>query len=139
MRPNIDEYYLGIALAVSKRSTCIRRQYGAVIVNNDEIIATRYNGSPRGEINCCDKGTCERIKNNTPHNCGDYSDCCSVHAEQNCLLSASRRDTIGGTLYLMGTETYNVITDIKPCPICRRLIKNAGISRLVTAKGEIKI
>ena len=139
MRPNIDEYYLGIALAVSKRSTCIRRQYGAVIVNNDEIIATGYNGSPRGETNCCDRGTCERIKNNTPHNSGDYSDCCSVHAEQNCLLSASRRDMIGGTLYLMGTEMYNVINDIKPCPICRRLIKNAGISRVVTAKGDIEI
>lgn len=138
MRPTIDNYYLNIALAVSKRSTCLRRQYGAVIVNNDEIIATGYNGSPRGEINCCDKGTCMRIQNNVPHNSGDYSDCNSVHAEQNAMLSASRREMIGATLYLWGGENGTLV-DVEPCPICRRLIKNAGISKVVTMKGEIKI
>ena len=88
-----DEYYLGIAKAVSKRSTCLRRRYGCVIVKNDEIIATGYNGSPRGETNCCESGKCYR--EGMSHNHGDYSECCSVHAEQNAMLSASREEMIG--------------------------------------------
>lgn len=128
MRPNKDEYYIGIAAAVSKRSTCLRRQYGAVIVNNDEIISTGYNGSPRGGVNCCDIGTCNRIGH--AHNDGDYSKCCSVHAEMNAIISASRAEMLGGTLYLYGEENSKVIK-AEPCPICERLIKNAGIERIV--------
>ena len=132
-----DEYYLGIALAVSKRSTCLKRRYGCVIVKSDEIIATGYNGSPRGEENCCDKGVCHRM--DIPHNSGNYSDCPSVHAEQNAMLSASRKDLIGAILYLAGEEYIDCdkgdgwckIENATPCPICERMIKNAGIKRIV--------
>lgn len=129
-----DEYYLGIALSVSRRSTCLKRHYGCVIVKNDEIIATGYNGSPRGEANCCDIGICQRM--NKPHNSGDYSDCHSVHAEQNAMLSASRKEMIGATMYLAGEDMTESnldnndnteIVDAIPCPICERMIKNAGI------------
>ena len=91
-----DKYYLGIARAVSKRSTCLKRHYGCVIVKNGEVISTGYNGNPRGQENCCDRGTCNRLMK--PHNSGDYSDCYSVHAEQNAMLSAARKDMIGSTL-----------------------------------------
>lgn len=133
-RISIDEYYLGIAKAVSKRSSCLKRQYGAVIVNNQEIIATGYNGSPRGETNCCDIGHCERL--NMVHNSGLYDTCKSVHAEQNAIISASRKDMLGGTLYLYGEEN-GVVIDAEPCPLCKRIIKNAGIVRVVCSK-EIK-
>lgn len=154
IRPTKEKYYLDIALSVSKRSTCLKRHYGAVIVNNDEIISTGYNGNPRGLLNCCEGLGCKRI--NKPHNTGDYSDCNSVHAEQNALLSASRRDMIGGTLYLVCEEygldkekssryqedffDFNEVTkDIVPCPICMRMIQNSGIKRIVTRGGDICI
>lgn len=138
-----DEYYLKIAKAVASRSTCLKRQYGCVIVNNDEIIATGYNGSVRGELNCCDLGFCKRL--NQPHNSGNYDECHSVHAEQNALISASRKDMIGGTLYLYGQEiskepltassNYAVEQTLEieawPCPICKRMIQNAGIKKIV--------
>ena len=127
-RPTKHEYYLGIAKAVCKRSTCLKRRYGCVIVNNDEIIATGYNGNPRGMTNCCDTGKCLRL--NKPHNSGDYSDCHSVHAEQNAMLSASRRDMIGATMYLYGEE-YGTQIKAEPCPICARMIANSGIARVV--------
>lgn len=128
MRISSDEYFLNIAKAVAGRSTCLRRQYGAVIVKNDEIIATGYNGSPRGETNCCDVGICKRIGHK--HNDGDYTTCESVHAEQNAMLSASRSEMLGATLYLAGFENGQVIA-AEPCPICARMIKNAGIVRVV--------
>lgn len=128
LRISKDDYYLGIAAAVAKRSTCMRRQYGAVIVSNDEIVSTGYNGAPRGEIQCCDTGTCMRVNNQ--HNDGDYSKCKSVHAEMNAIISASRSEMIGSTLYLYGTQD-GIAIDSKPCPVCERLIKNAGISRVV--------
>ena len=145
-----DEYYLRIALAVSKRSTCLKRHYGCVIVKNDEIIATGYNGSPRGETNCCDVGLCQRL--DKPHNSGDYSDCHSVHAEQNAMLSASRKEMIGATMYLAGEEMIveediwgdgtdgkmmymKEIKDCAPCPICERMIKNAGIISVKNVKS----
>lgn len=129
-----DQYYLDIAFAVSKRSTCLKRHYGCVIVKNDEIIATGYNGAPRGMENCCDKGCCSRM--NKPHNSGDYSDCFSVHAEQNAMLSASRQEMLGATLYLAGEElcnnTYKRLEDCSPCPICSRMIQNSGIKNIIT-------
>lgn len=138
-----DNYYLDIALAVSRRSTCLRRRYGAVIVKKDEIIATGYNGSPRGELNCCDTGGCKRM--DMPHNTGDYSQCFSVHAEQNALISASRKDMIGATLYLAGEELIvkegeeyvwklKEIEQATPCPMCMRMIKNAGIVMVVNRR-----
>ena len=137
-----DEYYLRIALAVSKRSTCLKRHYGCVIVKNDEIIATGYNGAPRGETNCCDVGLCQRL--DKPHNSGDYSDCHSVHAEQNAMLSASRKEMIGATMYLAGEDMTESnldnndnteIVDAIPCPICERMIKNAGIVSVKNIKS----
>lgn len=132
-RPSKDDYYLRIAKDVAMRSTCLRRNYGAVIVNHDRIVSTGYNGAPRGEENCCDRGTCPRMANNVPHNSGTYSDCCSVHAEQNAIIHATFTDMQGATLYLYGVNPENgaTISDISPCPICSRMIKNAGISRVV--------
>lgn len=127
-----DEYFLNIAREVSKRSTCIKRQYGAIIVDkNNTIISTGYNGSPRGEVNCCDTGICKRL--NKAHNTGDYSDCHSIHAEQNCLINAARYEILGGTMYLWGGEN-GLAVDCEPCPICSRMIKNAGIMRVVCSK-----
>ena len=128
MRIGKEDYYMGIAEAVSERSTCLRRHYGAVIVKNDEIIATGYNGAVRGEPNCCDTGICRRKGHE--HNDGDYSDCPAVHAEQNALISASRKDTIGATLYLYGWDCKeNKVISAEPCPICSRMLLNAGITR----------
>lgn len=131
MRVSKDEYYLTIAQAVAKRSTCIRRQYGAVIVKDDEIISTGYNGSARGEENCCDIGTCWREEHHIPHG-EQYEKCVAVHAEQNAIISAARRDCIGATLYLAGLEDGVPIKSPAPCLICSRMIKNSGIVRVVT-------
>ena len=134
------EYYLGIAKAVAQRSPCLKRHYGCIIVKNDEIIATGYNGNPRGIDNCCDRGECRRM--NLPHNTGDYSDCFSVHAEQNAMLSAARKDMIGSVMYLYCEEYYlksdgfYEVTSPCPCPICERMIINAGISKVVTKEWE---
>lgn len=135
-RLSVDDYYLSVAKAVSLRSTCMIRQYGAVIVKNSEIISTGYNGSPRGETNCCDIGFCKRYSKNSKstHNDGNYNQCESVHAEMNAIISASRDDMLGSTLYLYGSENGNPITS-EPCHVCRRLIKNAGIVNVVGYKG----
>lgn len=130
MRPNKDNYYIGIAQAVSKRSTCLRRCYGAVVVKDDEIISTGYNGSPRGFQNCCDTGECKRA--GAEHNDGNYANCKSVHAEMNAIISAKRSDMIGATLYLAGFEDGKEIENAVPCPICQRLIQNAGIEKVVS-------
>lgn len=133
-RPTRDEYYLRIAEAVASRSTCIKRKYGCVIVNHDEIVATGYNGNVRGDWNCCDG--CECLRPDAGHNHSDsgYADCRSVHAEQNALISAARRDMVGGTMYLVAVAgNGSAILDIPgPCPICGRMVRNAGIVRLCT-------
>ena len=134
MRPSKNDYYYGIAKQVAQRSTCLRRHYGAVIVKNDEIISTGYNGAARGVENCCDVGVCPRM--NKAHNTGDYSDCKSVHAEQNAIISASRQEMIGAVMYLYGEEANGTEIEAKPCPICERMIKNAGIAALVTLNNE---
>ena len=132
MRISKHEYYVGIAKAVSKRSTCIRRQYGAVIVNNDVIVSTGYNGSARGAINCCDTGKCRREEMSIPP--GErYELCEAVHAEQNAIINAGREKTLGATLYLYGEENGKRI-DVVPCLICERMIDNAGIERIVTER-----
>lgn len=130
-----DDYYLGIAESVAKRSTCLRRQYGAVIVKNDEVVSTGYNGSPRGCDNCCDTGKCWRESNNIPHGIR-YESCIAVHAEQNAIISASRQEMIGATLYLVGFENGERLVDVVPCVICDRMIMNAGIVRVVTCNHE---
>lgn len=128
-RPKKDLYYLSIAKMVSMRSTCLRRQYGAVIVKNDEIIATGYNGAPRGMNNCSDLGYCKRAVLGVPHG-SQYELCKSVHAEMNAIISAARKDMIGSTMYLYGEEDGEPIT-AEPCDICNRLIINAGIVNVV--------
>jgi len=122
VRISKHDYYLGIARAVAKLSTCIRRQYGAVIVKNDEIISTGYNGSPRGEVNCCDVGYCWREQNGITHGT-QYEKCVAVHAEQNAIISAAKKDMIGATLYLVGLENDKKLENAVPCLICERLIK----------------
>lgn len=125
-----DEYYLKIAENILERSTCLRRKYGAVIVNNDEIVSTGYNGAPRGETNCVDTGYCFREQNNIPK--GErYESCLAVHGEQNAIISASRREMLGGTIYIVGKEQDGKYADGTPCLICSRMIKNAGLSRVV--------
>ena len=124
-RESKDSYYLNIAEAVLSRSTCLRRKYGAVIVRDDEIISTGYNGSPRGASNCIDLGYCYRQQHEVPHG-ENYELCRSVHGEANAIISASRRDMIGATLYLAGQEADGTpIADIAPCLMCYRLILNA--------------
>lgn len=138
MRIDKDSYYLNIAEAVAQRSTCLHRQYGAVIVADDEIIAAGYNGAPRGEVNCCDVGKCYRDEHSAPIGTlaaqhGDqYGTCVAVHAEQNALISAARREMRGATLYLACLDST---VDPAPCNICDRMIKNAGITKIVTRAG----
>lgn len=137
VRPSKDAYYLGIAKAVSQRATCLRRIYGAVIVNNDEIVSTGYNGSARGERNCCDTGKCYRRLHQVPH--GQMVEkCVAVHAEENAIISASRREMQGATLYLWGmdVETGKELPTPEPCLQCWRRIHNAGIMRVVTMGGD---
>ena len=123
------EYYLGIAEAVAQRSTCLRRQYGAVIVKDDQIISTGYNGSARGEENCCDVGYCWREANNVPHG-EQYEKCVAVHAEDNAISQAGR-EAIGATLYLAGLEDGKPI-EAEPCMMCARKIRNARITKVIT-------
>ena len=127
-----ENYYLDIAQTVMERSTCLRRKFGAIIVQNDEIISTGYNGAPRGRSNCSDLGYCLREKLAVPS--GErYELCRSVHAEANAIISAARKDCIGGTIYLVGTETATgeLIHDAISCAMCRRLIINAGLAKVI--------
>ena len=133
-RPTKNQYYLNIAKAVAKRSTCLRRQYGAIIVKNDEIIATGYNGAARGELNCCDQGVCWREANGIPHG-QQYEKCVAIHAEQNAIISAARKDMIGSTMYLYGEEN-GIAIKAQPCEICSKLIRNAGIEFVITNNPE---
>ena len=127
-----ENYYLDIAQTVSERSTCLRRCYGSIIVKNDEIIATGYNGAPRGRKNCVDLNYCTREAMNIPS--GErYELCRSVHAEANCIISAARSETLGATLYMACRDpgTGELIAGSTSCSMCRRLIINAGIKRVV--------
>ena len=136
-RMSKEDYYLNIADAVLERSTCMRRKYGAIIVRSDEIISTGYNGAPRGRKNCSDLGYCTREAMCIPS--GErYELCRSVHAEANAIISASRRDMIGATLYLVGRDakTGELLCDTTSCSMCRRQIINAGIVKVVARTGQ---
>ena len=132
MRIDKNNYYLDIAESILERSTCLRRHYGAVIVKNDEIISTGYNGAPRGRANCTDLKKCVREERSVPSG-EKYELCRSVHAEQNAIISASRKDLLESTLYLVGKEakTGKYTKYNRPCTMCTRFIINAGISKLV--------
>ncbi len=128
MRRDKINYYLDIAETVIERSTCLRRNYGAIIVKNDQIVSTGYNGAPRGRKNCCDLQFCMREKMNVPR--GErYELCRSVHAEQNCIIAASRNDTLGAEMYLVGknADDGSYIENSNSCSMCKRMIINAGI------------
>ena len=132
-----ENYYLNIAETVMERATCLRRVFGAIIVKNDEIISTGYNGAPRGRRNCSDLGVCTRESLKIPS--GErYELCRSVHAEANAIISASRRDMIGATIYLVGRDarTNALLPDAMSCSMCKRQIINAGIDRVVIRMTE---
>ena len=131
-RRDKNNYYLDIAETVLERATCLRRKWGAVIVKNDEIISTGYNGAPRGRINCTDLGKCIREELEVPR--GErYELCRSVHAEQNAIISAPRKDMIGATLYEVGIDvnTGEYSKNAMPCAMCKRFIINSGITTMV--------
>jgi dCMP deaminase len=132
MRRDKENYYLDIAETVLERGTCLRRNYGAIIVNHDEIVSTGYVGAPRGRRNCIDTGVCVRESLKVPR--GErYELCRSVHAEANAIISASRNEMIGATLYLVGKDarTGEYVENASSCSMCKRLIINAGIVRVV--------
>ncbi|MCL2633647.1 MAG: deaminase [Oscillospiraceae bacterium] len=130
-------YYLDIAWTVSERGTCIRRKFGAIIVNNDEIISTGFVGAPRGRDNCCDRNICLREEMKIPKG-QRYETCRAVHAEANCIISAARRDMLGSTLYLACCDavTGEIDGNVEPCSMCKRLIINSGISNVIIRVTE---
>ena len=131
-------YYLDIAETVASRSTCLRKKYGSVIVNKDQIISTGYNGAPRGRKNCCDLGICTKKKLLPDERHTGYDACRSVHSEQNAIISASREEMIGSTLYLVGyrTENHDYEEGAAPCLMCRKLIINAGIYKVIVRENK---
>jgi dCMP deaminase len=139
-RPEKTDYYLNIAREVSRRSTCLRRRFGAVILRDDQIISTGYVGAPRGTPNCVDIGRCAREELKVPP--GErYELCRSVHAEANAIINAARAgvSVLGGVMYLYGENVKDdSIAEAKPCKMCKRMIINAGIKEVVvkTPKGK---
>ncbi len=130
-------YYLDIAQTVAERSTCLRKKYGAIIVKNDTIISTGYNGAPRGRKNCTDLGVCMRDKLNIPR--GErYEMCRSVHSEANAIIAAPRDQMLGSTLYMAGidSKTGELVCDACSCMMCKRMIINAGIDKVVIRTGK---
>ena len=136
-RPSKDEYFLDIAAAVAKRSTCLRRQYGAVIVKRGRIIATGYNGSAQGIEHCTDRGVCWREAHGIPH--GErYEKCRAVHAETNAIVAGYLDGMYGATLYLVGFENGERLANARPCEMCSRLIRNSGVAEVVTDSEVIR-
>lgn len=139
MRKDKINYYLDIAASVSERSTCLRRHYGCVIVKNDEIISTGYNGAPRGRKNCDDLGFCYREQMDIPR--GErYELCRSVHAEQNAIINASRNELIDADLYMVGinAKTGEIEPKATSCMMCKRVVINSGIKRVIVREPENK-
>jgi dCMP deaminase len=129
-RPSKDQYYLSIAKACAQRSTCLRRKFGAVIVKDDRIVSTGYNGAPRGVTNCSDIGECPR--NAAGCEPGDgYQLCPAVHAEQNSLIAAAPGDMLGATMYISGVDANDYLPNCEPCVLCKRMIVNAGVEWVI--------
>lgn len=138
-RVSKNNYYLDIAQTVSERSTCLRKRYGAIIVKNDVIISTGYNGAPRGRKNCADLGTCTRERLGIPR--GErYELCRSVHGEANAIIAASRENMLGSTLYMCCTDPRDgsVIGGVNSCMMCKRMIINAGISTVIIRENRLE-
>ena len=139
IRPNKDNYYLDVAETILKRSTCLRRNFGAVIVKNDQIISCGYTGAPRGRLNCSEIGKCIRMELNIPR--GErYEFCRSVHAEANAIIQASREKMLGSILYLVGmeVESHEYVNNTSPCAMCKRLIINAGIEKIISRVSSVE-
>lgn len=141
-RVSKQNYYLDIAQTVSERSTCLRRRFGAIIVKNDVIVSTGYNGAPRGRQNCSDIGYCMRDKLNIPR--GErYELCRSLHSEANAIIAASREQMLGSTLYMVCTApiTGEILGGTNSCMMCKRMIINAGITTVVIrdTKDEYRV
>lgn len=136
-RVSEDQYYLNIAREVAGRATCLRRKFGAVIVKSKQIVSTGYCGAPRGTVNCSDVGFC--LRNELGAKPGEHYEWCrSVHGEANAIIHASRFDTMGSVLYLVGLDaaTNEFVADAEPCRMCKRLIINAGIESVIVQTGE---
>ena len=139
IRIDKENYYLDIAQTVLERGTCLRRNFGAIIVNNDQIISSGYTGAPRGRQNCMDLGKCTREELGIPR--GErYELCRSVHAEANAIIHAARNDMLGATLYLVGKEagSDDYVKNTCSCSMCKRLIINAGIKNVVVRIDKLK-
>ena len=136
-RVSKHNYYLDIAQAVAKRSTCLRMKYGAIIVKEDSIVSTGYNGAPRGRANCSSTGICTRASLNIPHG-HRYELCRSVHAEANAIIAASREEMIGATLYLVGLsgQDESLVSGCDSCMMCKRFVINSGIKTVVIRDTE---
>lgn len=131
-------YYLNIAETVAQRSTCLKRNYGSVIVKNDSILSTGFNGAPRGVKSCLELGHCNREHSERGM---DYSLCMAVHSEQNAIIHASRDQMLGSDLYLVGIqkggEAISYVNNAEPCSLCKRMIINAGIKTVYVRVDEL--
>ncbi len=141
-RVSKHNYYLDIAQTVAERSTCMRKMYGAIIVKNDSIISTGYNGAPRGRKNCSDIGLCMRDKLGIPR--GErYELCRSVHAEANAIIAAPREQMLGATIYMVcvNAKTGELESGTSSCMMCKRQVINAGIAQVVVrdSKDDFRI
>lgn len=135
LRPGWDEYFIGIAKAVATRATCLRRKYGAVITKDNIIVSTGYNGAPSGMRDCLEVGKCTRKELQIPH--GErYELCHSVHAEANAIIRASADELRGATMYISGTDDRKSECRSDPCMMCKRLILNSKIAKVVYADGN---
>jgi len=143
MRPTKDQYYLNIARQVAERATCFRMKFGALIVKDDQIIATGYVGAPRKTKDCFERGNCLREEKNIPHG-QRYELCRSVHAEQNAIINAARAGVplLGGDMFIYAEDKKeNKAADAIPCFICKKMLINAGLKRVVCSfkEGDMKI
>ena len=129
-RPDWNTYFLDIAAVVARRSTCLRRSYGAVITQDNIIVSTGFNGSPRGEANCSDTEICKRELMKVPK--GErYELCVGVHAEQNAMIYGDPVKMKGAMMYIVGFNADGSYASGAPCLLCRRMLKNARISKVV--------
>lgn len=139
LRPKKEEYYLEIAKTIALRSPCLRRKYGAIVVKNDTILATGYNGSARGVINCFEVG-CIKEELNLPHGSA-YEDCPAVHAEENAIINAARNgaSVLGGILFIAGIDQKGNLVEALPCDRCKRVMINAGIEKVIILGKDKKL
>ncbi len=137
-RPDWTEYFLDIARAVGRRSTCLRRRYGAIIVKDKIIISTGYNGAPRGQANCIDTGICERERLHVPKG-QNYELCVAVHAEQNAIINADPVKMKGATIYVAGVNADGTLASGRPCLLCRRMLTNAMLAEAVYEEPDGRI